>query len=177
MKGEQHLVAFPAEVEQAAGALQRVDQERSSTYRELYAVIFMIRAFVDKLKGEWVRIQCDNRSLYYVAKKGSCRDLATHKLLVDLFCLCEVNNIRWDLVWVPRELNRLADLLSKHVDPDDWSISPLFFKVIQARLGRFEFDRFASEQTALLPRYSALYWAPGVEYVDCFSRSWAGLCV
>ena len=45
--------------------------------------------------------------------------------------------------------------------------------MVQKRFGPFDCDMFASGETALLERFCAYYWCPGVEYVDCFSRSWA----
>jgi hypothetical protein len=65
-KGNNHwvgLVHFSEEVLEAAWRLERQDTTLSNTYRELYAVYFMIITFSKKLAGKWVRIQADNRSL------------------------------------------------------------------------------------------------------------------
>jgi hypothetical protein len=175
VKGRLFEVAFPLEVELAAGRLSREDMIKSSTYRELFAVLFMIRTFVEVLRGSWVRIQADNQALYWISVRGKASDLATHELLVDLFWLCAWNNIKWDVRWVPRELNQLSDQLSKGADKDDWSLNPQHWAVVSARLGPFDCDRFASEATTLLPRFCGLYWSPNVWFVDCYSRPWKGL--
>jgi hypothetical protein len=133
----------------------------------------MILTFKDQLSGKWVRIQADNRSLYFIASKGSSSCLAILNLLVRLFWLCSEYNIRWDIIWLPRELNQWADDLSKEVDQDDWSVDPRFWAVIQSRFGPFTCDMFASGKNALLEAFCALYWCPGVSYVDCFSGSWS----
>ena len=175
-KGRQHWVgkvSFDSEVLEAAGRLERQDLVLSSTYRELYALYFMVRTFVLQLGGKWVRIQADNRSLFYIASKGSSSCLQIHDLLVNLFWLCSEAEIRWDIMWLPRELNEQADRLSKELDEDDWCLDPKFWAVIQARFGPFDCDMFASGETALLESFCSLYWCPGVSFVNCFSRSWS----
>jgi len=175
-KGRQHWigeVAYEEGVLEAAGRLHAQDIVLSSTYRELYALFFMVKTFAHLLGGKWVRIQADNRSLFYVASKGSSSCLQIHSLLVSLFWICCEASIRWDILWLPRELNQQADMLSKQLDQDDWSLRPKFWAVIQARFGPFDCDMFASAETALLERFCALYWCPGVQYVDCFSRTWS----
>jgi hypothetical protein len=175
-KGRQHWVgkvSFDSEVLEAAGRLERQDLVLSSTYRELYALYFMVRTFVLQLGGKWVRIQADNRSLFFIASKGSSSCLQIHDLLVNLFWLCSEAEIRWDILWLPRELNEQADRLSKELDEDDWCLNPKFWAVIQARFGPFDCDMFASGETALLESFCSLYWCPGVSFVNCFSRSWS----
>ncbi len=166
-------VSYEDGVLEAVGRLEKQDLVLSSTYRELYAVFFMIRTFGHLLKGRWVRIQADNRSLYFIASKGSSTCLQIHNLLVRMFWICAEAEIRWDILWLPRELNQKADRLSKELDEDDWSINLKFWDVIQARFGPFDCDMFASGETALLSVFCALYWCPSVSFVDCFSRSWS----
>jgi len=175
-KGREHwvgVVDFEEEVLEAAGKLAIWDIVLSSTYRELYAVYFMILTFKVTLSGRWVRIQADNRSLYFIASKGSSSCMFIHALLIKLFWLCAEFNIRWDMIWLPREMNQWADDLSKEEDQDDWFLDPKFWAVIQARFGPFTCDMFASGANALLDSFCALYWCPGVSYVDCFSGNWS----
>lgn len=173
VRGIAHRFWMPDSVEMAAARLSDLDQAQSSTHRELWAVWFMFSTFAEsRLRDQWVRVQADNQALYFIASKGKASNLSTHQLLVDLFWLCQEYNIRWDVVWLPRELNQLADDLSKWVDRDDWCLNKHHWAVICARMGPFDCDRFASVDTALLPNYCALHWGPGCLYVDCFSRSW-----
>ena len=167
-KGQGHRIWFTQQAKMAAGRLEKQDLVMSSTYRELYAILFMVRTFRDDLAGHWVRVQADNQALYYIASKGSASDLRTHELLVELFWLCEWAKIKWDIVWLPRELNQLADDLSKWVDQDDWQLNGNHWRVVCKRLGPFDCDCFASEQTNLLPRFNALVWSPNVWERDTF---------
>jgi hypothetical protein len=175
-KGRNHIVGevlLEEGVLEAAGRLARQDLILSSTYRELYALFFMVNTFKDILAGRWVRIQADNRSLFYIASKGSSSCTQIHSLLVRLFWLCAEHNIKWDILWLPRELNEWADRLSKDLDEDDWSLQPRFWAVIQARFGPHSCDMFASDENALVEQFCSYYWCPGVAYVDCFSGNWS----
>ena len=49
---------------------------------------------------------------------------------MDIFSLCFVNSIVLEAQWIPRLLNERADLLSRFVDKDDWSVNPSVFRVI-----------------------------------------------
>jgi hypothetical protein len=174
-KGRDHFmgeIQWEQGVLEAAGRLAQEDVILSSIYRELYAVFFMIMTFRQVLSGRWVRIQADNRSLFYIASKGASSCSYIHSLLVRLFWLCAEHDIKWDILWLPRELNQWADRLSKDLDEDDWSLEPKFWDVIQARFGPFTCDMFASDENALLEQFCAYYWCPGVAYVDCFSGNW-----
>ena len=51
---------------------------------------------------------------------------------MDIFNLCFVNSIVLEVQWIPRSLNERADLLSRFVDKDDWSVNPSVFRVIDA---------------------------------------------
>ena len=51
---------------------------------------------------------------------------------MDIFSLCFVNSIVLEAQWIPRLLNERADLLSRFVDKDDWSVNPSVFRVIDA---------------------------------------------
>ena len=146
---------------------------QSSTYRELWAVWFMFSTFAERLRGCVVRVQVDNQAVYYLAIKGKSSVTVLHELLVKVFWLCKAYGIKWEVVWVPREWNQVADDISKWYDPDDWCLNPHHWAVVCARFGPFDCDCFASSATALMPCYCAVNWCPGVWYVDCFTRSWS----
>jgi hypothetical protein len=149
------------------------ERDQSSTYRELWAVWFMFSTFAERLRGCLVRVQVDNQAVYFLATKGKSRVTVLHELLVRVFWLCAAHNIRWEIVWVPREWNQIADDISKWYDPDDWMLNPHHWAVVCARFGPFDCDCFASSVTALLDCYCAVIWSPGVWYVDCFTGSWS----
>ena len=89
------------------------DQDESSTYNELYGVLFMVKTFATRAANSSLLIQADNKSVYFIVKKGSSNVLSIHTMLVELFWLFTQYNICLDLAWIPRELNQWSDDLSK----------------------------------------------------------------
>ena len=74
--------------------------------------------------------------------------------------------------WIPRELNCTADLLSKYIDADDWSISYEFFNALNGEWGPFTVDRFANGRNKKTHRFFAKFFEKGCEGVDAFLYSW-----
>lgn len=175
-KGRSHTVGFPREFLEAVGRLDQWDRVQSSTYRELFALYFMIDTFKEVVRGSSILIQADNRALFFICSSGKTSVLVIHALLVKLFWLCVEYSIAWDIVWLPRELNQWADDLSKFIDQDDWCLSPETWSLVVETFKKFDCtftcDRFASYVNRLLDSFCALHWCPGVWFVDCFSRSW-----
>ena len=159
--------------EEAFALLPPWERAQSSTYRELWAVWFMFLTFAQRLQGCLVRVQVDNQAVFWLAGKGKSSVAILHELLVKVFWLCNAYGIRWEVVWVPREWNQIADDISKWYDPDNWMLNLHHWSVVWARFGPFDCDCFASAETALMECFCALMWSPGVWYVDCFSRSWS----
>jgi hypothetical protein len=171
-KGRSHVVGFPTEVLEAVGKLDKWDQLQSSTYREMYALYFMIDSFKEVLRNSSVLIQADNKGLFYICSTGRTSALVIHALMVKLFWMCLEHSIAWDIVWLPRELNQHADDLSKFVDVDDWKLGDRGWDRVRSCFGPFTCDRFAASGNNLLDCFCALHWCPGVWYVDCYSGSW-----
>lgn len=176
-KGEyklsQHTVRFTAEAEIAIRKLSYRDRDESSTYREMYGVLFMVKTFANRAANSSLLIQCDNQSVYWIIKKGSSNVLSIHALLVELFWLCHAYSIELDLAWIPRELNQWSDDLSKQTDSSDWTVSDWFWNDIQHSFGPFFCDRFASAENTLLPVFCSLVHCPEVYYVNAFARDWS----
>ena len=84
----------------------------------------MFSTFAERLRGCLVRVQVDNQAVYYLAIKGKSSVTVLHELLVKVFWLCTAYGIKWEVVWVPREWNQIADDISKWYDPDDCILVP-----------------------------------------------------
>ena len=89
-----------------------------------------VHSFKSDLKGKYVIWQTDDYAASIILHTGSNK---THlqKIAVDIFDTCKTNKILLKAKWVPREVNELADYLSKNYDYDDWSISAHIFNVIR----------------------------------------------
>ena len=100
------------------------DAERckSATWRELAAIEFSLRSFVQLLKSAHVKWYTDNRTVATIVGVGSMK-LDLQKIAIDIFQFCINNNISIDIQWIPREQNVRADFIGRLIDPDDWQIT------------------------------------------------------
>ena len=154
-----------------SGMWEPEDIGRSSTFRELKAIYFVLLSYVAQLKHKRVKIFTDNQGSARIVAIGSSK-ANLQALAMDIFNLCLVNNIVLEAQWIPRSLNERADLLSRFVDKDDWSINPSVFRDIDAKWGPHTIDRFASHYNAQVPRFNSKFASPGCSGVDALSRDW-----
>ena len=131
----------------------------------------MLLSYVAQLKHKRVKIFTDNQGAARIVAIGSSK-INLQALAMDIFNLCLVNNIVLEAQWIPRSLNEKADLLSRFVDKDDWSINPSVFRVIDAKWGPHTADRFASHYNAQVPRFNSKFASPGCSSVDALSQDW-----
>ena len=145
---------------------------KSSTWRELQAVLFALQSFLSKLSGFSVRWFTDSQNCARIVESGSTHhDL--HMLSLQIFELCIQNKISLNISWIPRESNQIADYLSKLCDIDDWGVSIEFFKFMDDLWGPHTIDRFANHYNNRVDRFNSLVWVPGTEAVDAFSVDWS----
>ena len=144
------------------------DLRTISTYRELKAIYFVLLSFVDKLYNKNVKVFTDSQSAARIVVVG-CSKPHLQFLAIDNFQLCLANHIALDTQWIPREENERADLHSRFIDKDDWSVNPSIFQIVDAKWGPHTFDRFASYYNAQLPRFNSKFAAPGSAGVDALA--------
>ena len=149
------------------------EAKRSSSWRELKAVVVILESVGHLLKDRNVRWYTDNQAIVSIVNKGSMR-MHLHVLALAVRKLCISNNLNLFMEWIPRSLNDRADYLSRVRDIDDWRVSRQFFKFIDELWGPHTVDRFANDRNAQLPRFNSLYWSPGSEGVDAFAFRWSG---
>jgi hypothetical protein len=119
------------------------DIGQSSTYRELKAIYYVLVTLASRFKARKVVVQTDNQSAARIVSVGSSKP-HLQAIAFDLFQVCLAHDIVLSAQWIPRCLNERADALSRFVDPDDWSINPSVFRLVDARWGPHTIDRFAS---------------------------------
>ena len=73
-----------------------------------------------------------------------------------------MNDIQIDVQWIPRDANARADLLSRFVDKDDWSLNGEIFAQLDSRWGPHSVDRFASHYNAQLSRFNSKIFFAGM---------------
>ena len=148
------------------------EMSKSSTWRELSAVLRVMKSLVHILKGQRVKWFSDNQAVGSIINKGSM-NLELQDLAISIFNCASVNSIYLETEWLPRTENFKADYLSKIREVDDWSICDSLLDMIQTRWGPLEVDFFASEHNAKLPVFFSRFWCEKSSGVDAFTVDWA----
>ena len=148
------------------------ESQKSSTWRELYAIKFALDAFDSQLADQRVRCFTDNQKVVRIVQVGSMvKEL--HDIALDVFLLTSQRHIHLDLNWLPREQNSQADFVSKMIDFDDYCVNDEIFRHLEDLWGPHSVDRFACSYNSKLPRFNSRFLQPGTEAVDAFSQDWS----
>jgi hypothetical protein len=147
-------------------------QLASSTLREMMALLLLIRKMRFMYKNRRVLFRVDNQALYYIMRKGGSRIEALWAACKEAYELLWEARIEWDIEWVPRHLNTLADHISKLWDCDDWAIDPSVFQWLDSMWGPHTVDRMADAHNHILLRYNSKFYDANAEAVDCFTQDW-----
>ncbi len=103
-------------------------------------------------EGKFIVFQVDAENLLGIVNRGSAK---LHIIVVarELFWLCVERDITLSVEWVPRELNSLADELSKFLIPSDYMLSRRVFRRLKERWGSHSVDLFASDANFQCARF------------------------
>jgi hypothetical protein len=104
----------------------------SSTYRELLGVFRCLRAFMHLCEGKFVVFRVDAENVLGIVNRRSSK-LHINVVARELFWLCVERDITLTVEWVPRELNSLANELTKFLLPSDWMLSRRVFRRLEER--------------------------------------------
>ena len=157
----------------AHGQWTEEESARSSTWRELAAVVRVLKALSTKLTNSRVKWFTDNQNVARIVQVGS-RVKELQVLSADLFKLALSYEILLEPEWNPRSENELADYVSRIVDFDDWMINPKWFRLIESKWGVHTIDRFASSHNTQVAQFNSRFWDFGSEAVDAFTVDWKG---
>lgn len=154
------------------GEWTQAESLKSSTWRELAAVLRIISEGYPLFKNQKLKWFSDNANVPRIIKYGSVKpDL--HDLALAIFDLCRVHNIVLNPEWLSRSENKLADKISRYQDYDDWSIDEISFSVIDSLWGPHTVDRFASPQNKKVATFNSRFWCKGTSGVDAFCQDWS----
>ena len=76
--------------------------------------------------------------------------------------------------WIPRELNEIADYMSKYNDTDSWGIDFETFEFIHAKYGQFTIDRFADDTNRKTKSFNSKFYCPNSMGVNAFTFNLSG---
>ena len=154
-----------------SGRLTYQESLTSSTARELLAVKYALISFGDILSGESVQVNIDNINASRILSIGSSKQ-HLHVIAVDVFLHCLKHNIKLIPKWIPRDMNKEADDLSRVRDTDNWSIDQCSYEKINYMHGPFTYDRFADDLNCKTLKFNSKYHCPGTSGVNAFTFNW-----
>jgi hypothetical protein len=145
---------------------------QSNTWRELAAILRILRALRSQLRGQTVRWFTDSVNAVNIISKGS-RKSALQSVAVEILQLFRQYGIVLHPSWLSWRFNLVADNLSRFEngeDRDDWALDRRHFEWLDSLWGPHTCDRFASQFSAQVPVFNAKYWCPGCRGVDWSCR-------
>ena len=148
------------------------ERSQSSTFRELLAVLLSLQAFIDSLRAQTVVWYTDNQNVARIVSIGS-KVPALQRMALDIHRLCLLASVSIDMQWIPRDLNIIADDISKFVDLDDYSINDGVFYSLDDLWGPHTCDRLACHYNAKLPKFNTRFYQPGTSGVNAFAQDWS----
>jgi len=153
--------------------LSLAEQAVDSNERELMAALLAVENLAAELRRSVVILYTDNANAATILAKGSAK-LRLNKYATAVCDSLLENDIALHAIWVPRDLNNVADLLSCYVDLDDFSVTTEFFRLVQQELGAVAtLDCFATAENALLARFFSPSFTKNCLGVDAFNYCWA----
>ena len=167
-----YIVGVGGEVAHENWSLE--ESQKSSTWRELAAVERMLRAFMSRLAGGAVCWFTDNQAVSYIVEVGSRKE-ELQALSMAIFQTCLSQSIELEVMWVPRAQNEVADLISKTIDCDDWSINAELFNQLDMQWGPHQVDRFSDHNNCQLPCFNLRVCCPNSSGVNAFCFDWSGV--
>ena len=148
------------------------ERSQSSTFRELLAVLLSLQAFIDSLRAQTVVWCTDNQNVARIVSIGS-KVPALQRMALDIHRRFLLASVSIDMQWIPRDLNTIADDISKFVDLDDYSINDGVFYSLDELWGPHTCDRFACYYNAKLPKFNTKFYQPGTSGVNAFAQDWS----
>jgi hypothetical protein len=149
------------------------EQATSSTEREMLAIYHTVLSLAVVVKGKMLTLHTDSQNAQIICTKGSPKPKlqAYAKLIHDLL---DSNGIILNVVWIPRDLNIVADFISTEIDYGDYEVLPAAFENLCNTTGRRpDVDCFANDYNAKCKKFFSPVWCPNTSGVNAFNYDWS----
>jgi len=152
-------------------------EQLTSNERELKAATSLVRFdFRHLTKGRVVELLTDNLATAWTINRMFSPSVALFSIAKDFLLWCLHSNTKVVASWIPGVLNYESDALSRRsLRRSDWGLDPNLLPAIERAFGLLDIDLFASDTSALLPRFFALPGSTRAEAFDAFSKRWTKL--
>ena len=152
--------------------LQLTEKVMDSNARELMAIIYFLASALPHIVGKTVTVHTDNMNAAIIGTSSSNKP-RLNAFAVLIANICIKNDINLHIVWIPREINNIADFLSKTIDYEDYSITDVFYNTICADFQCTPLvDLFANNKNAKTSKFFSLTYCLGCLGVNAFNYDW-----
>ena len=143
-----------------------------SNEREMFTGRELLLGCKDLVKGSNIVLHFDNMNAATIFSKGSPKH-RLHKYALEMDELALKWDFRLNPVWIPRDLNKFSDVMSKCLDYDDYSVKSDFFEVVCNLFNvKCNYDRFANNTNTKTLLFNSSSFCLGTAGVDSFNYSW-----
>ena len=124
--------------------------------------------------GQANNVHVDNLVLMYALRKGySTKSPKLNRELQRIQNYLLEKNVTITITWVPTELNKEADKLSRRkFDKNNWMLRTKFVRQAAKKWGPLNLDLFATHLNRRCPKFYSMTWQPGTSGVDAFQHPW-----
>ena len=143
--------------------------------KEMLAILYAVRSFVDHLRGHHVRVLCDNTTAVQVLNKmGTTRSPQCNDMAKQIWSFCQDHSIFITCTHIPGVENVVADMESRReYKQGEWMLNTDIFR---RAVAHFQFlpnlDCFATRANAQLDKYCSRTPDPYATHIDAFSVNW-----
>ena len=144
-----------------------------STWRELLAIEYALKSFAHLLQNTSIHLKIDNFATSVITRKGRNKT-SLQKFAENINKICIKNSIKFEISWIPRNNNAVADAISKLIDYNNCQTMVKFYQKISKIWGKLTIDRFANNENTKTGKFNSKFWCPGTLNVNAFTVSWSG---
>ena len=144
--------------------------------KEMTAILYALRSFVDTIKNQHVKVLCDNTtSVFVLNKMGTTKSPECNTMAKEIWKFCMENGIFITCAYIPGKENVVADKASrKKYKQGEWMLNKNIF---QHALSYFDYspniDCFATRANAQLDIYASRDPDPYATHIDAFALNWS----
>ena len=144
---------------------------KSSNFRELFAVLMGMLSLREHLQNQNIQIMSDNITTVAMINGmgGSVPELDAIARAIYLEAIKA--NIHLQAKYISGKNNWKADLLSRVQSRYEWKLHPNLFQMLDRMWGPHQIDRFASITSTQLERYNSMYYDPMTFGVDALAQT------
>ncbi|CAB4027193.1 Transposon Tf2-6 poly [Paramuricea clavata] len=142
---------------------------------ELLAIQFGLKALLDKVHDQHIRIMSDNTTaISYITSMGGCQSKDCDNIARDIWSWAIARNNWLSASYTPGKHNIIADKLSREFNMTlEWQLNPAVFDKTSYHFSKPGIDLFASRINHQLDIYVSWKPDPGASFVDAFTINWA----